>query len=390
MQNGKIIENGGKMINKWNSKDDYNDYDDNNDIILPDLLQCVDNGVKYKSRPRDKLQKIKNIESADLCRQICSETDGCRYWTWIQKPRKTVCRLRADIIKSGFRRKKNNAVSGTLLNGCNLTQNGGNGGDDFNSISENSQYCVEYGAIYTSGSERPTVVPNLNSEIECRNKCIQTNSCKYFTWKTGKRKNNCELRSNDDFEVKAVKPEKGTSGSVLGRCRDQSLDQMTQCNCVNLNNQNQPGGINSDRPSLVDILGQPGGLQGDLNSNRPSLINILNGAGFDGRSANPEVARSVGNQCPNKNFINRCGFPVSTRDVSTTTQTPTTTPNAPRRGPAFCNVQEGNPALFKNFVAKPASFNSSAVYPASRNSSNVAPHSVKNILAGKPRFLNSS
>ena len=53
---------------------------------------------------------------------------------------------------------------------------------------------------------------NINSEIECRNKCIQTNGCKYFTWKTGKRKNNCELRSNDDFEVKAVKPEKGISG----------------------------------------------------------------------------------------------------------------------------------------------------------------------------------
>ena len=72
-------------------------------------------------------------------------------------------------------------------------------------------------------------------------------------------------------------------GSVLGKCRGQSFDQMTQCNCVALdfqNNDNQPGGINSNRPSLIDIL---------------------NGAGLDGRSAS---ARRVEDGCP-KNFINR-------------------------------------------------------------------------------------
>ena len=35
-----------------------------NDRILPDLLQCIDTGVKYKSKPSDKLQKINDVETA--------------------------------------------------------------------------------------------------------------------------------------------------------------------------------------------------------------------------------------------------------------------------------------------------------------------------------------
>ena len=57
------------------------------------------------------------------------------------------------------------------------------------------------------------MIQNLNSASECRDRCVQENGCKYFTWKTGKRKNNCELRSNDNFEVKASR--KGTSGKIF-------------------------------------------------------------------------------------------------------------------------------------------------------------------------------
>ena len=76
-------------------------------------------------------------------------------------------------------------------------------------------YCIEYGALYTGGNGRPNVIQNLNSAIECRDRCVQENGCKYFTWKTGKRKNNCELRSNDNFEVKASR--KGTSGKRFSK-----------------------------------------------------------------------------------------------------------------------------------------------------------------------------
>merc|ERR1711935_90843 len=91
---------------------------------------------------------------------------------------------------------------------------------------------------------------------------------------------------------------------------------MTQCNCVSLDNQNQPGGgINSNQPSLVDILSAPpGGID------RPSLDDILNGGGLDGRSVNSnQDARRGGDGCPKK-FINRCGF--SRSQVTPTTARP--------------------------------------------------------------------
>ena len=71
------------------------------------------------------------IPILDLCREICSETDGCLYWTWLQKARKNVCKLKSNVINTGFRRQQNNAVSGTMLNGCNPIDgaNGGSGGN---------------------------------------------------------------------------------------------------------------------------------------------------------------------------------------------------------------------------------------------------------------------
>ena len=72
----------------------------------------------------------------DLCRQICSETDGCLYWTWqlrAKNGQNKVCKLKSGILDTGFRRQRNNAVSGTMLNGCNPIDNSGgnnNSGND--------------------------------------------------------------------------------------------------------------------------------------------------------------------------------------------------------------------------------------------------------------------
>jgi len=92
---------------------------DTNDKILPDLLDCVDIGVKYKEKKKKHiLGKINKIASAELCRQKCSDTDGCRYWTWIPKKKKKVCTLIKKIKNTGFRQKKDKAVSGTMIKGC--------------------------------------------------------------------------------------------------------------------------------------------------------------------------------------------------------------------------------------------------------------------------------
>ena len=51
-------------------------------------------------------------------------------------------------------------------------------------------------------------------------------------------------------------------------------------------NYSESGGNNNNNNNNI----QPGGI----NSDRPSLIDILNGAGFDGRNASPEISKRVG------------------------------------------------------------------------------------------------
>ena len=97
---------------------DDNDKNTNKNI-LPDLLDCVDDGVKYKEKKKKHILGSSRVANADLCRTKCSETDGCLYWTWIKKKKKTTCTLISKLKTTGFRRQKNKAVSGTMLKGCN-------------------------------------------------------------------------------------------------------------------------------------------------------------------------------------------------------------------------------------------------------------------------------
>ena len=50
---------------------------------------------------------------------MCAETDECLFWTFLQKRKRKICKLKAGVLNTGWRRKKDNAVSGTMLNGCN-------------------------------------------------------------------------------------------------------------------------------------------------------------------------------------------------------------------------------------------------------------------------------
>ena len=72
-------------------------------------------GVAYASRKKDRIGKQKDVETPHACQEICAETPNCLYWTWIEKKKrkgKKVCKLRAGVRESGFRRQKENAVSG--------------------------------------------------------------------------------------------------------------------------------------------------------------------------------------------------------------------------------------------------------------------------------------
>jgi len=74
-------------------------------------------GVAYISRKSDKLGKQQNVDSPHSCQEICAETTNCLYWTWLEKKKrkkvKQICKLRSGVRKSGFRRQKDKAVSGT-------------------------------------------------------------------------------------------------------------------------------------------------------------------------------------------------------------------------------------------------------------------------------------
>ncbi len=93
--------------------------------LLPDQISCLDNGVKYLTGSKgNKLQTIFNVESAQTCREYCSENRECLYWTWVNKKNRK-CNLKRAIKSSGFRKQKRKATSGTMLNGCRI-DNGNN------------------------------------------------------------------------------------------------------------------------------------------------------------------------------------------------------------------------------------------------------------------------
>jgi len=97
--------------------------DDDSDLLtkraFSNALLCFDSGIAYLSNKRQKLGKQENVDSPNDCKKICSETTSCLYWTWIRRKRKSICKLASGVRKNNFRRKKNRAVAGTLLNGCN-------------------------------------------------------------------------------------------------------------------------------------------------------------------------------------------------------------------------------------------------------------------------------
>ena len=83
-------------------------------------------------------------------------------------------------VRTGFRREKNRATSGTLLNGCS-TKRGSGITDDNNENLKNSDYCIEHGAVYFGGDEAK-LINNLDSVQECRDRCLQESGCQYFRY----------------------------------------------------------------------------------------------------------------------------------------------------------------------------------------------------------------
>lgn len=230
-----------------NDDDDYGDEDDYDDEFPPDnSAKCVDQGVVYKSFPKDKITTIFNVDSHELCRKHCAENSQCRYWTWKNRRNKK-CSLKSAVRPSGFRKRRNNAVSGTVLNNCRPQTN------TKEDHTADPDYCMEFGAQYVGGQE-PKRVNNVNSVDECRIKCLQEPGCVYYTFKRGRRRrrSKCFLRSRNDFSVEPRRS--ATSGTVAGRCSELELADMNECKCTTLSSSSSNNNNNGGPISLVDIL----------------------------------------------------------------------------------------------------------------------------------------
>ena len=149
--------------------------------------------------------------------------------------------MKSGILSTGFRRRKNKAISGTILNGCNPNSE----------IIEDDKrsFCLEYGAIYTGGNNKKSV-RNINTLQECQHKCEQENGCKYYTLSQRKRGRICTLRFDKNFEKKYTR--KATSGSVEGNCKNAPIDNFKDCECVSRQPFKQPK--RPEQPNLSDIL----------------------------------------------------------------------------------------------------------------------------------------
>merc|ERR1712086_399552 len=86
-------------------------------ILHGNRLECLEEGIDYiRKNEEAEFANINQVDSADLCREICYVFDECFHWTW--KKEKSSCHLKSEILKTGFRQLKKNYVSGTMLNGC--------------------------------------------------------------------------------------------------------------------------------------------------------------------------------------------------------------------------------------------------------------------------------
>ena len=341
--------NGDNGNNDRGENDEYDDYDD--DYDLPDKTDCFDEGVTYKSARRDKLTTIHKVETAELCKEMCEDNDECNYWTWLRNRRgNNKCKLKSGILRSGFRRQKNRATSGTLLNGCSTKRGSGVTDDNDNGNLKNSDYCIEHGAVYFGGDEAK-LINNLNSIEECRDRCLQESGCQYFSFGTRKRRRNrgqkrCLLYYSRDFEVYSTR--RATSGSVLGDCGSTNIDQMSQCFCSNVEpfrKRNRFGDVDNaggnSQVNIGDILGGiidgrssiPQGRQG-------RIVNLFD----DFEDDNQEITARTGT-CA-KGQVNRCSS-IETRTTTTTTTTTTPKPLEQFTKGEYCidydvNYEEGD------------------------------------------------
>ena len=78
--------------------------------------------MAYLFSKSNKINTIHNVESPEICQEFCIEDIECRHWTVVRKSRRNKCELLNGLFTTGYRNAKSEAISGTLLDGCNGQQ----------------------------------------------------------------------------------------------------------------------------------------------------------------------------------------------------------------------------------------------------------------------------
>ena len=157
---------------------DEDDDENNQNANLEDnAAKCVAPDTSYKFGKNNVISKEKGISSFQECQLKCVEESECKYWKLKQNGK---CILSRNTKKRNFIKNKPGTTSGTILNGCKPNTNTEQT-TEINAETINKEYCIEYGATYNGGTQL-SLLNNIDNAELCRQQCLKTNGCSYYTY----------------------------------------------------------------------------------------------------------------------------------------------------------------------------------------------------------------
>ncbi|KAL8429715.1 hypothetical protein Efla_001150 [Eimeria flavescens] len=143
---------------------------------LPEMPEktCVEASVEYRGHD---LLVTRNAKSAAYCQHLCASNSACFFWTW-DKTRKT-CSLKDQFAPDSRYSSKQTLSKVSGAKDC---------------IPVYPDVCIEQ-ADYVGHDLVAIEDGSVQSAVQCRTICRQTEGCAFFTWV--RSSGNCYLKTED-------------------------------------------------------------------------------------------------------------------------------------------------------------------------------------------------